>query len=348
MSNLLFSIVDFSYRSNDLLTIFENAMSDPKSVLNNTSDPIYFQLIILLVIHIYTYTNGILFDWSGVDRLWSVTPVIYAHSFWVVKYLNENIFDTRLFVMATLISLWGVRLTINFAIKGGYGFKHEDYRWKYVRKNVLPDNIILREIFHIGFVNIYQHFLIWSFTLPMYLLYANKKNNSEFDIVMDGLFSALWFYFFILEVIADKQMFTYQTKKYEWYGFKKDKKNKNILKNQTELHKRFTRRDIEKYEIGFFYEGLYAYARHTNYFGEQGMWVTIYLWSAVYCGHNWSLIGSLLLIALFQGSVNLAETMSSEKYPLYRIYQQKVSSLMPWIPSNDLDDALRKKVNVFY
>ena len=35
--------------------------------------------------------------------------------------------------MVTLSTLWGIRLTFNFWIKGGYS-GGEDYRWKEVRK----------------------------------------------------------------------------------------------------------------------------------------------------------------------------------------------------------------------
>ena len=210
---------------------------------------------------------------------------------------------------------------------------------------MLPNNAFIRELFHIFFVNIYQHLLIWSFTLPMYQLYNQQDTALS---AKDGLMTVLWAFFYGMEVIADRQMFAYQTKKYEWYNFKKDGKNKKILRDEKKLHAKFTKKDIEKYEIGFYHQGLYACSRHPNYFGEQGMWLSIYLWSAMYCGHNWSGIGAALLIALFQGSQNLAEKMSAEKYPLYRIYQQKVSSLIPWLPSPDLKTALKKKLNVFY
>jgi steroid 5-alpha reductase family enzyme len=40
-----------------------------------------------------------------------------------------------------LITVWGARLTFNFARKGGYSWKfwsgEEDYRWEEVRKNPL-------------------------------------------------------------------------------------------------------------------------------------------------------------------------------------------------------------------
>ena len=38
--------------------------------------------------------------------------------------------------------------------------------------------------------------------------------------------------------------------------------------------------------------------------------------------------------------------MSSEKYPLYKEYQKRVSGLVPWFPCNDLDAALTKKLDL--
>ena len=112
MGNLFSVPSDFYTLLPDFKSLFQTAISNPKSVVANTdNDALYFQLLVVGLIHIYTYTNGIFFDWSGVDRLWSITPMIYANSFWIFKYLNSNIFDTRLFVMSQLVTLWGTRLT---------------------------------------------------------------------------------------------------------------------------------------------------------------------------------------------------------------------------------------------
>ena len=107
----------------ELYSHAQNAVSDPSLLLHPSWNALYFQFLVLCLIHTYTYCNGLLFDWSGVDRLWSITPVIYANSFWLCKYMSSGIVDARLLVMASLVTLWGCRLTYNFAVKGGYGFK---------------------------------------------------------------------------------------------------------------------------------------------------------------------------------------------------------------------------------
>jgi steroid 5-alpha reductase family enzyme len=46
---------------------------------------------------------------------------------------------------------------------------------------------------------------------------------------------------------------------------------------------------------------------------------------------NWSITGCFLLIALFLGSSNFSEWISSEKYPEYKKYQKEVSRFVPFL-----------------
>ena len=60
-------------------------------------------------------TSIITKEYSWVDRIWSIIPIVYM---WVFAY-GANFADVRLNVMAVLVTLWGARLTFNFARKGG-------------------------------------------------------------------------------------------------------------------------------------------------------------------------------------------------------------------------------------
>ena len=72
-------------------------------------------------------------DPSIVDRLWSILPIVYAwHMFFSAENANLTT-NPRLCVMVVLISAWGMRLTYNFYIKGGFT-GGEDYRWELIRK----------------------------------------------------------------------------------------------------------------------------------------------------------------------------------------------------------------------
>ena len=85
------------------------------------------------------------------------------------------------------------------------------------------------------------------------------------------------------------------------------------------------------YNLGFNTNGLWSISRHPNYFAEQSIWISFYIFS-IGAGiglFNWSIIGCLLLVVLFLGSSALAEEISGGKYPLYQEYCQSVSRFLP-------------------
>jgi steroid 5-alpha reductase family enzyme len=70
---------------------------------------------------------------SQVDKLWSIVPIYYV---WHMAAVGG--FTDRMVLMAVLVTIWGVRLTYNFARRGAYTWKfwagEEDYRWEILRK----------------------------------------------------------------------------------------------------------------------------------------------------------------------------------------------------------------------
>ena len=66
---------------------------------------------------------------SLVDCLWSLQPWAYCWHFLLSSWEPS----ARLVLMTGLATLWGVRLTYNFYIKGGFS-GGEDYRWKEVNQ----------------------------------------------------------------------------------------------------------------------------------------------------------------------------------------------------------------------
>lgn len=85
------------------------------------------------------------------------------------------------------------------------------------------------------------------------------------------------------------------------------------------------------YNLGFNTQGLWGVSRHPNYFAEQAIWVSFYIFS-IGAGaglFNWSVIGALLLIVLFLGSSTLAEEISGSKYPAYESYCLQHSRFFP-------------------
>ena len=247
---------------------------------------------------------------SQMDKLWSLLPIAYS---WVIA--AKGGMSVRLVVMAVLATLWGVRLTFNFARKGAYKLKFwegvEDYRWAVVRSGApFNNNRWAWMAFDLGFISIYQNALVLMTIFPALVA---MSSDVPFGWV-DGLAAVLMLGFIIWETIADEQQWAFQTRK--WAMLNEGKKLEELP---------------APYNKGFNTTGLWSRSRHPNYFAEQGTWVAFYVFS-IGAGVgiiNWSVIGALLLIVLFQGSSSLAEEISGGKYPEYEQYCRSVPRFFP-------------------
>ena len=262
---------------------------------------------IVVAVILFTFTVGQLTgNYSQVDKLWSIVPVIYV---WYMAYLGQ--WNDRMLIMAILVTLWGIRLTYNFARRGAYSWKfwegEEDYRWEILRKKPGLKNPFIWTLFNLGFICFYQNTLIFLITLPVIAVYAeNVAAVGMIDYFLAFLFMAAIF----IEYIADQQQYDFQTEKYNRINAGKD---------------------LGIYEDGFVSKGLWAFVRHPNYAAEQAIWVILYLFSVQATGQwfNWSIGGAILLILLFRGSANFSEEISASKYPKYKEYQEKVPRFIP-------------------
>jgi steroid 5-alpha reductase family enzyme len=244
---------------------------------------------------------------SQVDKLWSIIPIAYV---WIVAGYGN--FTPRLVLMSILVTIWGVRLTANFALKGAYNWRfwagEEDYRWQVLRQKPGFKPRWKWTLFNLLFISGYQNILILLFTLPTIVALQNiDVPLSIFDYITAGLM----FFFIAFETVADIQQWNFQNKKWA------------LIKAGKEL--------TGEYQKGFLDKGLWALSRHPNYFAEQAIWVCFYLFSIVASGQwfNWSITGCLLLILLFQGSSRFSEEISAGKYNDYNNYQKRVPRFLP-------------------
>lgn len=252
---------------------------------------------------------------SQMDKLWSILPAVYV---WIAAIRGGM--DARLTVMACLATLWGARLTFNFARKGAYSLRfwegEEDYRWQVLRERKEFKPRWKWAIFDLLFISIYQNVLVLATTLPAVLCMGSERAFGALDFIA----CALMFGFIALETVADEQQWAFQTKK---------KALLSMGQTLSELPHPYSR--------GFNTTGLWAHSRHPNYLAEQCIWISFYLFSvAAGAGvFNWSVIGAVLLVALFLGSSSFGEEISASKYPLYAEYKSKVSRYVPWFGTMD-------------
>lgn len=238
-------------------------------------------------------------DTSWVDRIWSVIPVVYL---WIFAG-SVGFTDARVNVMAVIVTLWGARLTFNFARKGGYMPGGEDYRWEVLRQGMTPAQY---QIFNVFFIVIFQNVVLWLITLPAWVAVENPSPFGFWDLVLTVLFLAL----LIFETTADQQQWNFHKRKHA-----------AIAAGKTP-------------ESNFLTTGLFSVSRHPNFFAEQSQWWVLFFFSVTATGQiaQWTVLGAILLTTIFIGSTRFTENISVSKYPEYADYQRRVSPIIPWFP----------------
>lgn len=238
-------------------------------------------------------------DTSWVDRLWSILPAVYV----VLFAAHRHFTSTRLDVMAVLVTLWGVRLTFNFARKGGYNGV-EDYRWQVIREGMSRGQF---QLFNLFFIVLYQNVLLVVIALPAYS--ADQHRSTPFG-AWDALLSLVFVVFLVGETVADQQQWDFHQEK------------QRLATSGTPD------------QPGFLRGGLFRYSRHPNYFFEIAQWWVVFAFAAISARSAllWTVAGPVLLSLLFLGSTRFTEKISAAKYPLYRTYQREVSAIVPWPP----------------
>jgi steroid 5-alpha reductase family enzyme len=245
-------------------------------------------------------------DYSWVDRIWSLLPVAFV---WYYAYRGG--FTVPLCLVTVLVSIWGARLTYNFARKGGYTGV-EDYRWIVLRRKIKTP--FLWQLFNFLFIGFFQIGLFVLFTWPVYRLTDTEASAPS---ALTWVLTVLGLVFICFEFIADQM---------QW-NFHKAKKSASLKQDYNSKYS-------DDVKNGFFSQGLFAISRHPNYFGELGFWWTVWLLTLSVTGEllTSGFFGPLALTVLFIGSTIFTESISSSKYTGYKNYQKRVSPIIPWIP----------------
>lgn len=269
--------------------------------LYRAADPLTSALVVCAALALWCWIASLITgNYSQVDRLWSILPVLYVFHF----AAHGGFTDLRLALMTTLAVLWGTRLTYNYARKGGYRSGSEDYRWPVIRGRLGPVGF---QLLNATFIAPFQNVLLMLLATPAYI--AAQMRGHPLG-VLDLLAAALLLAFWTGEAVADQQQWRFQLEK----------------------EQRLRQGDARGPQ--FLAGGLFRFSRHPNFFCEQGMWWSFYLFAVSASGQwlSWPIAGPLLLTLLFQGSTSLTEQISLSKYPAYAEYRSRTSRFLPWPP----------------
>ena len=252
-------------------------------------------LILVVLVWVVSLITGDCCVW--LDRLWSLCPPVYC----LLVAVAGDFDVVRVNLMTALVVLWGVRLTYNFARKGGFRRGGVDYRWGVMRERLGPRRF---QLLNFALVAPSQLLIMWLFTSPVHQAWVWRDQPLG---GLDGFAVLLFLACFAGESVGDQQMWTFQ----------QDKKRRIAAGGEVTQP--------------FIVTGLFRYSRHPSYLCEIGMWFAFCLFAVSASGQwfHWTSLGVVVLAAQFISVIRLTEGISAEKYPTYGEYQARTPILVP-------------------
>ena len=227
---------------------------------------------------------------SIVDIFWGTGFVIVA---WAAFLLTPDGFEPRKYLLNTLVTIWGLRLSLHILTRN-WG-KPEDFRYQAWRNAAGPS------WWWRSFLKVFllQGLLLWLISTP--LLAAQFSAQPDRLSALDYLAIPVWLIGFFFEAVGDWQL------------------------------RRFIAVPINKGKV--LSSGVWRYTRHPNYFGDAAQWWAYFLialstgaWWTIF-----SPIVMTTLLMRVSGVALLEKSLVNEK-PGYREYVETTSEFFPWFP----------------
>jgi steroid 5-alpha reductase family enzyme len=200
----------------------------------------------------------------------------------------------RKILLALLTTVWGLRLSLYIAWRN-WG-KGEDRRYQEWRAKRGES------FWWVSFFTVFltQAVLLWLVSLAVQLGQVSPTPAGLTGLDLLGIL--VWGAGFTFEAVADWQL----------ARFKADPANRGKVMDQ----------------------GLWAYSRHPNYFGESLIWWGLFL-IALATPYGWYALISPVVITFLLLKVSglvLLEKDIAERRPDYREYLETTSAFIPWFP----------------
>ena len=229
-----------------------------------------------------------------VDSLWGLGFVLIA---WITFFLSQGFLGRRLLIV-TLVSLWGIRLSI-FLTRRNWG-AGEDPRYGEWRKKS-GERFWLISLFKVFLL---QAIFLWVISLVLQFGQLSPTPNRFIWLDMLGFF--VWGAGFLFEAVGDWQL----------ARFKANPATKGQVMDQ----------------------GLWAYTRHPNYFGEFLIWWGLFLITLSTPNSWWTIICPLIVTAVLlkMTGIPLTESTIVKSRPGYKDYIKRTSAFVPWFPRKEI------------
>lgn len=227
-----------------------------------------------------------------VDIFWGCG---FALLVWLYFALGAGFLPRQLLV-ATLVTIWGARLSLHIWQRNRG--RPEDFRYRAWREQ-WGRNFAWRSLLQVFLL---QGALMWLISAP--LLLAQTQATPAALGMLDALGTLLWLTGFAFEAGGDWQL----------QRFKANPANAGRVLDS----------------------GLWRYTRHPNYFGDALLWWGLYLLAAASPAGVWAIGSPLLMMVLLMrvSGVTLLEQTLAQR-PAYREYIARTPAFFPWWPKRE-------------
>jgi len=247
-------------------------------------------LVTLVFVTAIWVLSLVLRDSSIVDIFWGLGFIAIT---WTLVAAGAGGLTPRAWLMAALVTVWGLRLSLHI-LSRNWG-RGEDFRYRAWREQA-GHAWWWRSYFKVFLL---QGAVMWLVALPVVAV-VTRGQQAAFNWI-DGVGVVMWIVGFFFEAAGDWQL----------ARFKSGPANKGRLMTG----------------------GVWRYTRHPNYFGDSTIWWGHYLvaaasgaWWAVFS----PVLMTFLLLRV--SGVSLLETTLRETKPGYREYIQSTSAFFPLPP----------------
>ena len=233
----------------------------------------------------------------------NVTAVdtLWGLGFVVVAWITFFLADgypARKYLISILVTLWGLRLAGHLSWRN-WG-SGEDPRYGSWRR-AAGSRFWLVSLFKVFLL---QAVFLWVISLALQVgqLAPLPEHLTGFDYL--GL--AVWLLGFLFESVSD----------YQLARFKAVASNKGRVMRQ----------------------GLWAYSRHPNYFGESLVWWGIFLIAFSTPNSWWTVVSPIVItvVLLKMTGIPLMEKSIADKRPAYADYIKNTNAFVPWFPRKEI------------
>jgi steroid 5-alpha reductase family enzyme len=258
----------------------------------------------ILMVNFISVLIMMLLGWfiSLIYRNVTIVDTLWGLGFIMIAWLTFFMADGfygRKMLITLLVTLWGLRLSLHLTLRN-WGHG-EDPRYESWREKS-GDRFWLVSLFK---VFVLQAVFMWAIALA--LQWGQFSSVPAKFTALDYAGTGVWVIGFFFEAISDWQL----------SRFKADPSNKGRVMDQ----------------------GLWAYSRHPNYFGECLIWWGIFLITLATPSSGWTIISPIIItvVLLKMTGVPMMEKTIVHTRPGYSNYIARTNSFFPWFPQKKSD-----------